>query len=89
MVAVRFREPPMQLFQGTGAANVHPNWLLIGIQPDDVVQMATASGSPDEVKAKVREYIASGATAQAGHQEQSNQRNNPSPPVEHRNLPSN
>ena len=30
--------------------------------PDDVVQMATASGSPDEVKAKVREYISSGAT---------------------------
>ena len=30
--------------------------------PDDVVQMCTASGSPDEVKAKVREYIASGAT---------------------------
>jgi 5,10-methylenetetrahydromethanopterin reductase len=30
--------------------------------PDDVVQMATASGSPAEVKAKVREYIASGAT---------------------------
>jgi alkanesulfonate monooxygenase SsuD/methylene tetrahydromethanopterin reductase-like flavin-dependent oxidoreductase (luciferase family) len=25
--------------------------------PDDVVQMCTASGSPDEVKAKVREYI--------------------------------
>jgi 5,10-methylenetetrahydromethanopterin reductase len=31
--------------------------------PDDVVQMCTASGSPDEVKAKVREYIANGATA--------------------------
>ena len=30
--------------------------------PDDVVQMCTASGSPDEVKAKVREYISSGAT---------------------------
>ncbi len=30
--------------------------------PDDVVQMCTASGSPDEVKAKVREYIANGAT---------------------------
>ncbi len=30
--------------------------------PDDVVQMCTASGSPEEVKAKVREYIASGAT---------------------------
>lgn len=30
--------------------------------PDDVVQNCTASGSPDEVKAKVREYISSGAT---------------------------
>ena len=30
--------------------------------PDDVVQMITASGAPDEVKAKVREYMASGAT---------------------------
>ena len=30
--------------------------------PDDVVQMATASGSPAEVKAKVREYVSSGAT---------------------------
>src|SRR5690606_12550697 len=30
--------------------------------PDDVVQMITASGTPDEVRAKVREYIAAGAT---------------------------
>ncbi|MDE2749422.1 MAG: LLM class flavin-dependent oxidoreductase [Chloroflexota bacterium] len=30
--------------------------------PDDVVQMITASGTPAEVKAKVREYIAAGAT---------------------------
>lgn len=30
--------------------------------PDDVVQMCTASGSPEEVKAKVREYIDSGCT---------------------------
>ena len=30
--------------------------------PDDVVQMITASGTPDEVKSKVREYIAAGAT---------------------------
>ena len=30
--------------------------------PDDVVQMCTASGSPEEVKAKVREYIDHGAT---------------------------
>jgi 5,10-methylenetetrahydromethanopterin reductase len=30
--------------------------------PDDVVQMITASGTPDEVRAKVREYVANGAT---------------------------
>jgi 5,10-methylenetetrahydromethanopterin reductase len=30
--------------------------------PDDVVQLITASGTPDEVKAKVREYISYGAT---------------------------
>jgi len=30
--------------------------------PDDVVQMCTASGSPDEVKAKVREYVVNGCT---------------------------
>lgn len=32
------------------------------IVPDDVVQMCTASGSPEEVKAKVREYVDNGAT---------------------------
>ncbi|HVU12352.1 MAG TPA: LLM class flavin-dependent oxidoreductase [Phototrophicaceae bacterium] len=30
--------------------------------PDDVVQLITASGTPTEVKAKVREYVANGAT---------------------------
>ena len=30
--------------------------------PDDVVQMCTASGSPLEVKAKVREYVDNGCT---------------------------
>jgi 5,10-methylenetetrahydromethanopterin reductase len=30
--------------------------------PDEIVQMLTASGTPDEARAKVAEYIASGAT---------------------------
>jgi 5,10-methylenetetrahydromethanopterin reductase len=30
--------------------------------PDDVVQMCTAAGSPEEVKAKVREYVDNGCT---------------------------
>lgn len=48
MVAVRFREPPMQLFQGSSASAVHPNWLLIGIQPDDVVQMEISAKVPGQ-----------------------------------------
>ncbi len=34
----------------------------MALVPDDVVQMITASGTPEEVKAKVREYVANGAT---------------------------
>ena len=30
--------------------------------PDDVVQLITASGTPEEVRAKVREYVANGST---------------------------
>ena len=30
--------------------------------PDDVVQMITASGTPDDCRAKVDEYVASGCT---------------------------
>ena len=31
--------------------------------PDDLVQHITASGTPEEVKAKVREYVANGCTS--------------------------
>ena len=34
----------------------------MGLVPDEVVQLITASGTPDECRAKVREYVASGCT---------------------------
>jgi 5,10-methylenetetrahydromethanopterin reductase len=34
----------------------------MALVPDDVVQLITASGTPDEVRAKVREYVAAGCT---------------------------
>lgn len=46
MVAVRFKAPPIQLFQGSADAAVRPNWLLIGIQPDSVVQMEISAKVP-------------------------------------------
>jgi 5,10-methylenetetrahydromethanopterin reductase len=34
----------------------------MALVPDDVVQLITASGTPEEVRAKVREYVATGCT---------------------------
>lgn len=42
-----------------GPEEIHKAMRLV---PDEVVQMITASGTPDECRAKVREYVASGCT---------------------------
>jgi 5,10-methylenetetrahydromethanopterin reductase len=34
----------------------------MALVPDEVVQMITASGTPDECRAKVREYVEAGCT---------------------------
>lgn len=34
-ISIRFREPPQQLFRETQLASTAPNWLLIGIQPEE------------------------------------------------------
>ena len=34
----------------------------MGLVPDEVVQMITASGGPDDCRAKVREYVDAGCT---------------------------
>ncbi len=46
LVAVRFKQPPMQLFKGSGVYQPHPNWLLIGIQPEDAVRMEISAKVP-------------------------------------------
>jgi 5,10-methylenetetrahydromethanopterin reductase len=43
----------------TGPEEIHKAMRLV---PDDAVQMITASGTPEECRAKVDEYIAAGAT---------------------------
>ena len=42
-----------------GPEEIHRAMRLV---PDDVVQMITASGTPEECRAKVREYVAAGCT---------------------------
>lgn len=37
-ISIRFRDPPQQLFRETAITRTEPNWLLIGIQPQENVR---------------------------------------------------
>jgi len=39
MIAICFREPPKQFFRTSQLEKFQPNWLLIGIQPDESLRM--------------------------------------------------
>lgn len=38
-ICIRFKEPPHHLFRNTHLERIHPNWLLIGIQPHECLKM--------------------------------------------------
>ena len=38
-ITIRFKEPPHHLFRNTHLERIHPNWLLIGIQPNECLKM--------------------------------------------------
>jgi glucose-6-phosphate 1-dehydrogenase len=37
-IGIRFRHPPQQLFRETPIERLHPNWLLLGIQPEQCLR---------------------------------------------------
>lgn len=39
MVSVRFKHPPQQLFRETAIEQLSPNWVLLGIQPEDCLRI--------------------------------------------------
>jgi glucose-6-phosphate 1-dehydrogenase len=39
MVCIRFKHAPQQLFRETRIQNIEPNWLLLGIQPEQCIRM--------------------------------------------------
>lgn len=45
-IGIRFKEPPHHLFRNTPLERVAPNWLLMGIQPEECLKM--------EIQVKVR-----------------------------------
>lgn len=38
-ISICFRHPPLQLFHGTGVSCMTPNWVLLGIQPDECIRI--------------------------------------------------
>lgn len=46
MVAIRFRDPPHQLFRGTDCAVVDSNWLLLGVQPEENIRFELHARKP-------------------------------------------
>jgi glucose-6-phosphate 1-dehydrogenase len=38
-ISICFRHPPLQLFHGTGVSCMTPNWILMGIQPDESIRL--------------------------------------------------
>ena len=46
MVAIRFRHPPLQLFRGTPVECMDPNWVLLGIQPEESLRIQLTAKQP-------------------------------------------
>lgn len=45
-VCIRFKHPPQQLFRDTQIEQMHPNWLLLGIQPHECLRMELSVKEP-------------------------------------------
>jgi len=46
VIALRLRDPPQQLFRETSLANVTPNWILLGLQPDETMHLEIHAKQP-------------------------------------------
>jgi glucose-6-phosphate 1-dehydrogenase len=45
-IAIRFHQAPVALFRGTNVERMHPNWMLLRIQPDEGVSLSFAAKRP-------------------------------------------
>ena len=64
MIAIRFKRPPQQLFQETPIEQIKANWLLLGIQPDEVLRMELQIKQPGlELKTTTTQLDAAYCTA--------------------------
>jgi glucose-6-phosphate 1-dehydrogenase len=45
-IAIRFHEAPYTLFRGTDVERLHPNWMILRIQPDEGIALEFAAKRP-------------------------------------------
>jgi glucose-6-phosphate 1-dehydrogenase len=45
-IAIRFHQAPYALFRGTDVERLHPNWLILRVQPDEGIELAFAAKRP-------------------------------------------
>jgi len=45
-IAIRFHQAPFALFRGTHVERMHPNWMILRIQPDEGIALEFAAKSP-------------------------------------------
>lgn len=46
LVSICFRHPPLQFFQGTPVERMNPNWILLGIQPEECLRVELTAKQP-------------------------------------------
>ena len=46
LVSICFRHPPLQLFRGTPVECMNPNWILLGIQPEECLRVQLTAKQP-------------------------------------------
>jgi glucose-6-phosphate 1-dehydrogenase len=45
-IAIRFHQAPYALFRGTDVARLHPNWMILRVQPDEGIALEFAAKRP-------------------------------------------
>jgi glucose-6-phosphate 1-dehydrogenase len=45
-IAIRFHQAPLTLFRGTDVERMHPNWMILRIQPDEGIALEFAAKRP-------------------------------------------
>ena len=60
MISICFRHPPLQFFRGTQVECMHPNWILMCIQPDECLRMEMTVKEPGlEMRTRISSLDAS------------------------------